>query len=59
LEKGWERYADRELDGNEPEYCDYFRRVKDGKVEVINHDPPMTPEALLARGVNLEKFSLI
>lgn len=59
LEDGWERDLDHEIDGNEPEVFDYFRRLKDGKEEVISYDPRMSLEALLSKGLRLEKISLI
>lgn len=59
LKDGWERYPDHEIDGNEPEVFDYFRRLKGEREEVISYDPRMSLEALLSRGLKLEKISLI
>ena len=59
LEDGWEKYLDHEIDSDEPEIFDYFRRLKDGKEEVISYDPRMSLEALLSKGLKLEKISLI
>lgn len=52
----WARF-DREPDPDDPQVFDYFRNKKTG--EVMNSDPRLLPESLVARGVPLETFTLI
>ncbi|KAJ3566576.1 hypothetical protein NPX13_g7083 [Xylaria arbuscula] len=51
----WERIQ-HEWTPDDPEICDFFRHKTTG--EVMNSDPRMLPDALRARGVNIETFSL-
>ncbi|KAF4342400.1 heterokaryon incompatibility [Fusarium beomiforme] len=58
--EGWQRISledlERELTGDDPEVCDFFRNTKDGRI--VDSDPRLEPEALRRRGVNLETFVL-
>jgi hypothetical protein len=57
----WERIdledLGRDLTGDDPEFCDFFRNKSTG--ELINYDPRLLPEALKARGVQLRNFTLV
>ena len=56
LPEDWERVShDRTTD--EPVVVAIFRNKSTG--DIMNSDPRMLPDALKARGVNLEKFKLI
>ncbi|KAM5375412.1 hypothetical protein ACJZ2D_005973 [Fusarium nematophilum] len=59
--EGWERIPleelGRELTGDDPQIYGFFGNTVDGRV--VDSDPRMTPEALEARGVKLETFTLI
>lgn len=52
----WERVA-KHRNPDDPEIFDRFRNMDTG--ELINSDPRLFPDALRARGVNLESFRLI
>ncbi|KAK1753786.1 heterokaryon incompatibility protein-domain-containing protein [Echria macrotheca] len=57
----WERIAEedleRELTGDDPEVCSFFRNKDTG--ETMDSDPRMLPDALRARGVDLQGFTLV
>lgn len=57
----WERIPledlGRDLTSEDPLICDFFRNKKDGRI--VNSDPRLMPEALEARGVKLETFTLV
>lgn len=52
----WEK-VERERTRDDPVIFAPYRNKRTG--EEINSDPRLLPEALLARGVNLEKFRLV
>ncbi|KAB5566804.1 hypothetical protein GE09DRAFT_1219060 [Coniochaeta sp. 2T2.1] len=57
----WERVEledlGRDLTGDDPEVCDFFRHKTTG--ELIDYDPRMSAEALEARGVPLRRFAIV
>lgn len=61
LSHGWERVEPEELGGprdvNDSRFCTYFRNTANG--DIVDYDPRMLPDALEARGVNLETFVLV
>ncbi|KAF2840182.1 hypothetical protein M501DRAFT_1023505 [Patellaria atrata CBS 101060] len=54
--KDWERF-DHKPDADDPQVYDYFRHKETG--ETMNSDPRMLPDALKARNVKLESFTLV
>lgn len=52
----WSR-VDREPDGDDPINFDFFENEETGII--VNYDPRLEPEALEARGVQLERFVLV
>jgi hypothetical protein len=57
LSEEWDRIEHDEWRADEPFYISKHRNKLTG--DLINSDPRMLPEALMARGVKLEKFRLV